>query len=156
MDLILSAIVDWLGSEHGSGRRPMYGWQSVVLVAIWIGGWITARELRAKRKSLNRQLSNKLAEHELSAKALLQTGNTTVTHSAKLKNLQDSYVVEVKITSPAAPDQLIHERLASLSDVEIFLRRETMFVLADFTATAHPNAASTKPAVSSSPTSLGE
>lgn len=135
MDSILSAVVDWIGSKHGSGLRPTYGWQYVLLVAVWVGGWITARELRDKKKSLNRQLTKQLAEHGLTAKALVQTGDTTITHSAKLEISQDVYVVEVRITSAAAPDQLIHERLPSLSQVEAFLRRETMFVLADFTAT---------------------
>lgn len=135
MDSILSAIVDWVGSKHGSGLRPTYGWQYLLVAAVWVGGWITARELQARKKSLNLRLTEILAEHQLSAKALVQEGDTTITHSAKLKFGHDVYILDVKVTSVAAPDRLIHERLASLSDVEAFLRRETIFVLADFKAT---------------------
>lgn len=50
MDEVVSAIVEWLGSPQGFSERrpPPYGWVWVVIAAVWVGGWLTAQELRDK------------------------------------------------------------------------------------------------------------
>src|SRR5690606_27962402 len=125
-----------LSSRHGfSDRRPPpYGWVWVVIVAIWIGGWLAAQELRGRKKLLNSQTTLALIDHELSATALVETDETLTKHSARLKFDQQAYVLDVKISSSTSTARLIHERLATLPDVEAFLSSETIFILSDFKA----------------------
>ena len=134
MDEVVSAIVEWLGNPQGfSARRPPpYGWVWVVMAAIWIGGWLTAQELKGKNKRLNSQANQTLIDHELSATALIETGKTLIEHSARLKFDQKAYVLDVKITSGTETERLIHKKLTSLSEVEVFLSSETVFILSDF------------------------
>ncbi|MFL9813801.1 hypothetical protein D7241_11145 [Stutzerimonas sp. VN223-3] len=134
MEEVVSAIVEWLGSRHGYSvrRPPPYGWVWVVIVAIWVGGWLAAQELRGNKKRLNSQTTRTLIDHELSATALIETGKTLTKHSARLKFDQQAYVLDVKITSGTEMERLIHKRLASLSEVEAVLHSETVFILSDF------------------------
>lgn len=136
MEEAVSSIVEWLGSPQGfSGRRPPpYGWVWVVMAATWIGGWLTAQELRGKRKRLNSQTTRTLIDRELSATALIEAGETLTKHSARLKFDQQAYVLNVKVTSGTETETLIHKRLASLSEVEALLSSETVFILSDFKA----------------------
>ncbi|MBA1185545.1 hypothetical protein [Stutzerimonas nitrititolerans] len=133
MQEVVSVIVEWLGSPQGfSGRRPPpYGWVWVVIAVIWVGGWLTAQELRGKKERLNSQTTRTLFDHELSATALIETGKTLTRHSARLQFDQQAYVLNVKITSGTETERLIHKRLASLSEVEAFLSSETVFILSD-------------------------
>jgi len=133
---VVSAIVEWLGSPQGfSGRRPPpYGWVWVVIVAVWIGGWLAAQELRGRKKLLNSQTTLALIDHELSATALVDMDETLTKHSARLKFDQQAYVLDVKVTSSTTKEKLIHARLATLPEVEAFLSNETIFILSDFKA----------------------
>lgn len=137
MEEVVSVIVEWMGSRHGfSDRRPPpYGWVWVVIVAIWIGGWLTAQELRSRKKRLDSQTTSALVDYELSATALVETDGTLTKHSARLKFDQQAYVLDVKVTVSTTAVKLIHERLATLPEVEAFLSSETIFILSDFKAT---------------------
>lgn len=134
MEEVVSVIVEWMSSRHGfSGRRPPpYGWVWFVIAAIWIGGWLTAQELRVRKKLLNSQTARALLDHELSATALIETDKTLIKHLARLEFDKQAYVLDVKITSGTEMERLIHKRLVSLSEVEAFLSSETVFILSDF------------------------
>lgn len=137
MEEVVSVIVEWLGSRQGfsGGRRPPpYGWVWVVIVAIWIGGWLAAQELRSRKIRLNSQTTSALVDHELSATALVETDGTFTKHSARLKFDQQAYVLEIKVTSSTTMEKLIHKRLATLPEVEALLSSETIFNLSDFRA----------------------
>lgn len=136
MEEVVSVIVEWLGSQHSfaekSWRSPPYGWEWVVIVATWIGGWLTAQELRARKKRLGSQTTLALIDHELSATALVETEGGLTKHSARLKFDQQAYALVVKITSSTTTEKLIHEKLSTLAEVEAFLVSETIFILSDF------------------------
>jgi len=105
-----------------------------VIVAVWIGGWLAAQELRGRKKLLNSQTTLALIDHELSATALVDMDETLTKHSARLKFDQEAYVLDVKVTSSTTKEKLIHARLATLPEVEAFLSNETIFILSDFKA----------------------
>lgn len=126
---ILDYIVDWLGTEHGSGRRRPYGWQLVVMAAVGIAGMLKANEIRSNQISLKKGMHKKLSEGPLVATIFKDEAGQAIQTSVKVEKTIIGYLVVVERSAGPCIQPM---ELGSLEEVEAFLEEKTNFRLADF------------------------
>ncbi|MGY2339017.1 hypothetical protein ACW9HW_07190 [Pseudomonas sp. SDO5532_S415] len=132
MSDITSEIVKWLTEKHSTGVRSIYGFESVLVIAVGIGAMVSAKSLVAKRNALKKRMTRDFSETHLIATLRAEEAGETVRYVATLGSTSEG--LTVMIVREAGPDRVKSSSpsMRSLDEVDAWLRSSTPFILADF------------------------
>jgi hypothetical protein len=132
MSDIISEIVKWLTEKHSTGVRSIYGFESVLVIAVSIGAMVSAKSLVAKRNALKKRMTRDLSATPLIATLRSEEAGEAVRYVATLSSTSEGLTVMVvrevgvgRVKSSSPP-------MRSLDEVDAWLRSSTPFILADF------------------------
>ncbi|MBK5438005.1 MULTISPECIES: hypothetical protein [unclassified Pseudomonas] len=128
MDEIIYQVVNWLSIEHHTRRGTTNNYLALLYLAVTIGGVVVARELAAKRKALKARATEALTTAPLTATSFTEENGLPVKCTGTLRQDADGYTVSITRNSVESHS----ERLASLDEVDTWLRAHTPFILSDF------------------------
>ena len=124
----LDPIIDFLGERQGLRRN----WQYVFGVVVSIMGALAAREYARKWRKLKGDHDGRLLTKPLTATVISTEKQGEIRYDAEITAVDDGYRVTIVKEGGLCPGQIVDHSLASLDDVERFLRANTKFILADF------------------------
>jgi hypothetical protein len=132
MEDIISEIVKWLSEKHSTGLRTIYGFQSVIVIAVAIGAMVSAKLLAAKRNTLKKRMLRDLSANPLIATSRTEEFGEAVRYVGTLRSNSEGLTVTVAREAGADRAESTSPSMRSLDEVETWLRSHTPFILADF------------------------
>jgi hypothetical protein len=132
MHELITPILDWLSTIHGSDARGQYGWVIVLMFVVVAARNISQNETSSQRKCLKNRIAAMLSEKQLSASAIIENDNHQSTLYAKLLKANNNYNLEILTSSPELAEQTINITMSTIEELELYLSEQTCFLLSDF------------------------
>lgn len=133
MEELIYKTVHWLGETYSNHRgRPTHHVEGIAIAVLMLAGMIGGALYRAQRKALKARTAQALAAKPLVAKALSDENGQVIQQVATLRQGVAGYSVSVSRCVGEDCIEVCSQSLATLQEVEDYLRGHTAFVLADF------------------------
>ncbi len=132
MSATLDAIIEFLTTYHKGGRHGgTYGWVYVLAVAISIGSALAARELRARRARVQRNVEGRCATGPLRAAAVVEGDGDVRIVEGRVQAVGGAYELILR-ESRGGRESETRRTFPSIECLEAFLASHTVLRLGDF------------------------